>query len=300
MAHGQMVDAAARRSLHLVPEGSCAKREKRDGAHFHITLIGKDELSELAVSPQELQLEAAKLAKEASFVSLGLGTAKQGEATCHFVVVLWAAAQQLRHSHSLASKNFHITLGFNFADLHSAGVRKGPRQLEPPPSSATPDGHDWWAEACAELRSAVQHARQAGAAAEERRAEEDALAIATLLIERAQRVLGESRPPPEAHAELLCSRCTLLGRAGRPWEALEDAEAAARLAPERPRPWLLCAASYASVGEWGAALRSMERARGPMGERVGGAGEGCWLPLSAGELAHAEQLSALCQRRSSA
>lgn len=107
-----------------------AKQEARDHHLFHMTLL----------SPKEYQLADKNLIKkilgssanEQEFKSinvelLGLGTVKEVVKQTYFVVAQSTDAQLLRHSLSLNSKDFHVTLGFNPNDIY--GVKKGKNTL---------------------------------------------------------------------------------------------------------------------------------------------------------------------------
>jgi hypothetical protein len=52
----------------------------------------------------------------------GLGTAREAQAQCWFLVVDWPSAARWRRQHGLAKHDFHITVGFQHSDIH--GVAK--------------------------------------------------------------------------------------------------------------------------------------------------------------------------------
>lgn len=89
---------------------------KRDHNHFHITLINPFE------HPNVKSIDVATL-PEINFTFEGLGTAANEKDRTFFVVVSSDKAQQLRKSHGLKAKDFHVTLGFDSQDVF--GVSKG-------------------------------------------------------------------------------------------------------------------------------------------------------------------------------
>ncbi|KAF9055798.1 ATP dependent DNA ligase [Panaeolus papilionaceus] len=95
---------------------------------FHITLITKDELRSL--DPDQV----TSLNPDTRYVhALGLGGLPNSEV--YWIVVIWAAGQQVRKRLGLPPKDFHITLSAK--DVHE--VHKGIKSLLPDAFPADPD-----------------------------------------------------------------------------------------------------------------------------------------------------------------
>jgi len=140
-----------------------------------------------------------------------------------------------------------VTLGFDPADTH--GVAKSALQLRPPIGGRL----SWcaradWPAACAEAREAAAAARDGGDAA---------LAATARLAEEAAEAGAAG-----AEAELRHARGRLLGKLGRPGEALEEAERALAVAPP-PVPgrlWVLRGAALCALARWAEAHAALDRA----------------------------------------
>jgi len=118
-------------------------RVARDGRKFHISLATKHDYPQLCRHYQtdnvaEALTLAAKSA-EAELLSslmldLGLGSCKEtsNNSECYYKVLCWPAATLWRCRHSLPPKDFHVTLGYRFADVHT--IRKDQSTLccDPP------------------------------------------------------------------------------------------------------------------------------------------------------------------------
>jgi hypothetical protein len=92
----------------------------RDHGEFHMTLI----------NPYEYQaIDQSKIAiGETITITLkGLGRVAKGGKEAYFVVVESSQAQSHRQQLELASKDFHVTLGFNPEDVF--GISKGVERL---------------------------------------------------------------------------------------------------------------------------------------------------------------------------
>lgn len=299
--------AAAHAEGDVVPEASRRRREDRDGPRFHVTLCSKDEL--VLCDRGSLASSARQLCRESTFVPLGVGVARAGKASCSFVAVLWPEAQRWRSEFGLPPCDLHITLGFDPHDVHGDAVRKGPRQLLPLRSVPSVRPPDWHA-ACEVTRVA---ARAAATGREE--SVLDVLAAVERLLELAA---GVAEPPAEGQgaveetwgaggaagrvvggaddganggtvlAELRQQRASLLGRLGRQAEALEEAEAACRLAPRMARALLVRAAIHCSLQQWDEAQAWLRRVPSPVPRAP---------PLEADEAQRLERLARLCERR---
>ena len=103
-----------------------AMKAKRDGTReYHITLCGSWEFTS---SGDELLdrfcAEAARILCLDDATPIGMGRLEEVgvAATCNFalyVVVEWAALQELRRRYGLPPNHPHITVGFRVADIHS-------------------------------------------------------------------------------------------------------------------------------------------------------------------------------------
>lgn len=240
LATGPSIDAAAAWGEQLVAtsEAGRARRLQRDGPGHHITLASKDELACLGETFLE---DAAAMCAASVFVPLGAGTARSEGCTCHFVVLLWPAAQALRLRWELVPTDLHITLAFQPHDLH--GIRKGPATLLPLPAVNTsaalmPFRTDWPA-----MCRALEHA-----------AITPTLSLQELLLASARLLeLASDVDQSVTWSELHCTRALILGRNGRHGEAMEEAErarAVATSAKEQARPQLLCSAAACSLHQW--------------------------------------------------
>ena len=178
-----------------------------------MALIPKIEAPDATQEPDVLE-ELARC----PFVPLGLATASRA----WFVPCLWPAAQAHRAALGLPPCDFHITLGFDGADVH--GIRKGPLQLLPPWSGTSlglPEApasalrHTWRPVVCGVLRLCADAVRRDAAAASD-------LLAALDRLENDATAAGKAA----AVAELQCTRGSVLGAIGRTAEAAEMANAA--------------------------------------------------------------------------
>ena len=201
-ATGPAIDAIAAALSDAVPPACREARERRDGASHHITLIPKIEAPDATQEPDVLE-ELARC----PFVPLGLATASRA----WFIPCLWPAAQAHRAALGLPPCDFHITLGFDGADVH--GIRKGPLQLLPPWSGTSlglPEApasalrHTWRPVVCGVLRLCADAVRRDAAAASD-------LLAALDRLENDGAAAGKAA----AVAELQCTRGSVLGAIGR-------------------------------------------------------------------------------------
>lgn len=97
-------------------EHASQKQKERDGDHYHLTVLHRDQVSQVSVPIEDLQ------AKDFKLHDLGLGMVGDlsGEFAV-FVVLYWPAGAELVKSVGLpADPAFHITLGFSSSDIHDA------------------------------------------------------------------------------------------------------------------------------------------------------------------------------------
>ena len=95
---------------------------RRDLQSFHVTLVNPFEL-------KAIDREQALAAAPCEFDWIGLGSVKKDSAESYFVVLESSRAQNYRESLGLKRKDFHVTLGFEPADIY--GVNKGKSTLLP-------------------------------------------------------------------------------------------------------------------------------------------------------------------------
>lgn len=153
---GDAVEQASSRGFAAVPGSWVQQREKRDGAQHHLTLLSKVDLQQLSQRMadgaswcQEVPPDAdmTGIAKAAAallgkmsctwdWVDVGTGSCKDATGEASFRVVLWPAAAAWRERLELPPKDFHITLGFHDADVHSKS--KGVASLRSPEVASLP------------------------------------------------------------------------------------------------------------------------------------------------------------------
>lgn len=112
-------------------------REARDGRHAHVTLCSPDELNAIRLEvgrgsiPEGIEGRLASIPMADDWRVLGIGHAERGGHEAYFVVLDWPGGREARRALGLDphGKDFHITLGFDGADVH--GVPKGRSSLVP-------------------------------------------------------------------------------------------------------------------------------------------------------------------------
>eukprot|EP00435_Cladocopium_sp_Y103_P025929 s2351_g6.t1 len=155
---GAAVEQASSRGP-AVPGSWVQQREKRDGPEHHLTLLSKVDLQQLSQRiaegasswcqevptpdandmPGIAKAAAALLGKMSctwDWVDVGTGSCKDATGEASFRVVLWPAAAAWRERLELPPKDFHITLGFQDADVHSKS--KGVASLRSPEAASIP------------------------------------------------------------------------------------------------------------------------------------------------------------------
>ena len=140
-----------------IPIRALEIRTKRDGDHFHLTLVSKMEVDQVKdkKSIDDLLIKARKDLKISGkisqnnhsstssntslhFISLGMGKANAHQSTTYFAVLLWPELLKYRRGLKLSTDDYHphITLGFHPSDVH--GVNKSMSSLLP---STNPSNH---------------------------------------------------------------------------------------------------------------------------------------------------------------
>ena len=99
---------------------------KRDGGHYHITVINVDDYNRLSkhmgVDKFVNSLDPILKYPIDDLKLLGVGRAQKNENTAFFIVCDSAKLEAIRTRFELGEQDFHITLGFNFKDVF--GVSK--------------------------------------------------------------------------------------------------------------------------------------------------------------------------------
>ena len=137
-AVGSLIDEIAGRYLPLLPSaGSHRKsREQRDGAHFHITVVQKKEIStpELEQAVRSVASSSSQDIAVDGIVPLGMGRVHDGPNLEAFFVVVYSEQLSRIRRNILGSetplKDFHITLGFAEDDIHTK--KKTVKTIVPP------------------------------------------------------------------------------------------------------------------------------------------------------------------------
>lgn len=101
-------------------------KKDRDGESYHLTVVNPIEynnyLKNSNISNINNQLERVFDYEIDDLKFKGVGTASRNENTAYFIVCESDKLKAIRNSLGLGDKDFHITLGFKFKDVH--GVRK--------------------------------------------------------------------------------------------------------------------------------------------------------------------------------
>jgi hypothetical protein len=101
-------------------------QQNRDGGKYHITILNVMEFNQLSKEVgydkflNHVQHLLSTNIDDIRF--LGLGKAEKSGNTSYFVVIKSELLKSLRDSFNLDEKDFHITIGFKWKDVH--GVRK--------------------------------------------------------------------------------------------------------------------------------------------------------------------------------
>ena len=99
---------------------------KRDGGHYHITVINVDDYNRLSkhmgVDKFVNSLDPILKYPIDDLKLLGVGRAQKNENTAFFIVCDSAKLEAIRNRFELEKHDFHITLGFNWKDVF--GIRK--------------------------------------------------------------------------------------------------------------------------------------------------------------------------------
>eukprot|EP00286_Rhodomonas_abbreviata_P021541 CAMPEP_0181295212 /NCGR_PEP_ID=MMETSP1101-20121128/4022_1 /TAXON_ID=46948 /ORGANISM="Rhodomonas abbreviata, Strain Caron Lab Isolate" /LENGTH=926 /DNA_ID=CAMNT_0023399939 /DNA_START=126 /DNA_END=2906 /DNA_ORIENTATION=+ len=118
--YGSSIDGIAKAFLSQVPEKCSQRRQERDGESYHITVLSPDEVKQ--INAGEVEKHFGQVSQD-DIIALGVG--KVGNVW--FCVIESPVLQRGRKALGLASKDFHITLGFEDGDSHT--IRKDARTL---------------------------------------------------------------------------------------------------------------------------------------------------------------------------
>jgi hypothetical protein len=97
-------------------------RVKRDGNDFHVTMVSKADLEQLKIEDNESSRKALMDKVEKipdDWTDVGLGIVQDGKDEAYFVLIDWPSANQWRKEMGLGDKDFHITVGYQYNDVHS-------------------------------------------------------------------------------------------------------------------------------------------------------------------------------------
>ena len=93
-----------------IPNEYIKKQQVRDNNKYHITIINSTELKEIEYNSEIIDNEL--------FI-LGLGKVEKNKNEAYYLVVHCNYFNKIRLSFKLKKKNYHITLGFKFNDIHN-------------------------------------------------------------------------------------------------------------------------------------------------------------------------------------
>ncbi|KAF7721995.1 Exosome component 5 [Apophysomyces ossiformis] len=142
LVEGSYVDRIGSEGASNISAECAANRSKRDGEHYHVTLISPPELKEIIkgqkLSRKERKSYARKLAHDIYEhfgdsqewerpIDLGQGRCILDNSVTYFRVLHWPFGQRVRQWFGLKPFDFHITLGFDPKDVH---LYKGPATLD--------------------------------------------------------------------------------------------------------------------------------------------------------------------------
>eukprot|EP01084_Bolivina_argentea_P148961 260315_1 len=140
MIKGSTVDNIAQQSIHttMIPQHFIKNRTKRDGNHFHLTLLTQDEMKKvisdlsfnskdkkidyiISKANKDLKLTSTSKKNMIHLLSFGIGKANAHKSTTYYCIILWPETLRFRRNLKLSNNTFypHITIGFAPNDLHN-------------------------------------------------------------------------------------------------------------------------------------------------------------------------------------
>lgn len=112
--HGLDVDNIANNNLQHIPVECRINREKRDGEHYHITIMTAKEVKQCNFDINEIENIS-----NCEFYGLVIGKISNDCTTVYYIEIVFPYAKDLRLKYNLADYDFHITLGYSFTDIHN-------------------------------------------------------------------------------------------------------------------------------------------------------------------------------------
>ena len=104
-----LIDTIDERFLQNIPDQFIENQQKRDNYQYHITIINSDEL---------INFEYEETNIEIKYLNLGLSKLQKDNNEVYYLFIYSNQLNNIRKQFDLESKNFHITLGFKFNDIH--------------------------------------------------------------------------------------------------------------------------------------------------------------------------------------
>ena len=106
-------------------------QQRRDHGQYHITILNVAECNMLSnkmgIDKFTQRIEHLTEVSVDDIQYYGLGSASKNENTAFYIIVKSTTLEEIRKSLGLQPKDFHVTIGFNWKDVH--GVDKGTSTL---------------------------------------------------------------------------------------------------------------------------------------------------------------------------
>jgi len=95
--------------LNLVPDIYKSNQQNRDNNSYHVTIINSQELKNINFDEKNIDID---------IINLGLSKIEKDNNEVYFLYIYSNYLNEIRKTFNLEPKNFHITLGFKFNDIH--------------------------------------------------------------------------------------------------------------------------------------------------------------------------------------
>ena len=95
--------------LKNIPDSFKDNQQKRDNSQYHITIINSDELNNFEYTDNNIEI---------NYINLGLSKLQKDNNEIYYLFIYSKQLNEIRKRFNLEPKNFHITLGFKFNDIH--------------------------------------------------------------------------------------------------------------------------------------------------------------------------------------
>ena len=95
--------------LKNIPDNYKENQMKRDNSNYHITIINSDELSNIDYEDRSVEIK---------YINFGLSKLQKDNNEVYYLFIYSNQLNEIRKQFNLEPKNFHITLGFKFNDIH--------------------------------------------------------------------------------------------------------------------------------------------------------------------------------------